>query len=215
MPRDKGQEHLVDAPYPITAQEVRLMLREAEAGKFSRFSALDEKDCSDLAQFLTGLTRTALNARSDELSVGVYRPSETDARFRQRWEDAIRLLLRTNEHPGSFSWPWNIDRATAILEDAIREAKILLDANQRSSNWPSQQKKWVRWVLPIVFTMSGVYADVGGRGGTSRNSVAVKFAALALERIGWRDEHGRAIKASAIARHCAESRPAHNDHNLP
>ncbi len=92
MPRDKGQEHLVDATYPITAQEVRLMLREAEAKKFSRFSTLDEKACSDLAQFLTGLTRTALNARSDELSVGVYRPSETDARFRRIYSRPLRGL---------------------------------------------------------------------------------------------------------------------------
>lgn len=212
MPKDRGQEHILDVPYPITAAEVRSLIVKID--KRNRLSSLDEENCEQLATMLSSMTVEGSRRRLASWTDGDYIMTEADIRYRKRWQEAINLLRRTRDHPGSFNWQWNVDKATDILDVAFAEAIRLLDAGPKCRP-PLQLKAWIFYAMPIAFTMSEIVRELGGRGGTGRKSIAAQFAELALARIGWRDENGRPVAAAAIARYCAMPPRSANDHNLP
>lgn len=204
MPRSRPQEHCINVPFPITGAEVDAMFRLV----ISRQPWPDLETCEHLATWFSSLTPEGRNRHPAQNWSRAREMSIAEIQYRQRWDAAVKTLRQTRKN--EFSFPGGgglVNRASDILDAALDDAERILDAAPKDYGW-GQTKAWAPWAISIAFAVSSLIEDFGRKGGTSGNSIAARFTALALERIGWRDGNGRAVTAGAIANYCAK--PARN-----
>ena len=199
MPRSRPQEHRLDVPYPITGAEVEAMFRTAS----TRPPWPDIETCELLAIHLSNQT-----AEGRILGLGTwtdigFQVTDAEVAYREQWNAAVKTLRRTRDHPYSFPNGGNLDgKAADTLDDALNQVVKILDAKPRRGL--GQTKAWAGSAISLVSVAASILKDLGHRGSTSRDSIAVKFTVLALQRIGWRNEHGGPISAGAVANYYAK-----------
>ena len=199
MPQVRQQEHMLEAVWPITADEVVGMFKQAT----NRPPWPDVETCGHLATWLSAQTIEGARRRFESFGLLHHRMSDADETYRVRFHDAVDVLRQTAGHEGSFpealGHPW--DQALAQLVSALDRVETM--APPEVDQNPSM-KRWAPTAISINFTVADTLIEFGRRGGTSKNSVATRFTMAAMTRIGWRDAHGRPITAAAIEGYCAK-----------
>ena len=226
MPKDRGQEHRIDVPYPVTGTEVETLFRAAS----TRAPWPDQETCEQLAIAMSGDTaegfqQTMASTKDeawDQLAVSlsggaaVYDMTAQQLAYRLRWKQAVKTLKATRTNRYSFPASVEHEKTCDIIETMLANIEKLLDAEPEPIKSPelAQVKDWSYCAIFWTYMGASVFQDLGRSGGTSRNSPSVKFAAAALERIGWRNENGDCITHAAIAGCYARMGKKGNDHNL-
>ena len=172
MPRQRKRPDFELNPVPIKGEEVAAMFRSAT----TKPPYPDTSTCDVIAEALNGIAAAPwVHRRFARSPHGI------------RLRDAIRTILGFVEGSG-----W-------VAADYVPMCNGLRDLEDRYFRAPlPNAAPWIV-VAPLVWsTAEGALDELGRHAGTTADSVAIRFTALALERIGFQAVSRRAL-ASWIA----------------
>ena len=167
MPRQRKRADFEPIPLPIEGKDVATIFRRATVTP----PYPDMRTCDLIAEALNGIAATPWVHRR-------FARSQQGIRLRE----AIRTILRFVEGSG-----WVAADYVPMCE-GLRNLECRYFSAVRPSAAP-----WIINALPVWYLAEMILDGLGRHAGKTADSVAIKFTALALERIGFKAVSRRAL----------------------